>query len=130
MSELVSLAKAYEKYFKIGAAVCPMCIQKHHDLILRHFSSVTPENEMKYESIEPEEEIFYFLHRCLSNMTDFFPFCLLLIRMYFVCHCSHYMSNVAIWLIKTSLFKLFNHHLALNIQTVLIETQRKHAVAL
>ena len=60
MSELVSLAKAYEKYFKIGAAVCPMCIQKHHDLILRHFSSITPENEMKYESIEPEEGVFTF----------------------------------------------------------------------
>ena len=57
MSELVSLAKAYDKYFKIGAAVCPMCIQKHHDLILRHFSSITPENEMKYESIEPEEGV-------------------------------------------------------------------------
>ena len=60
MSELSSLAKAYIKDFKIGAAVCPMCIRKHHDLILRHFSSITPENEMKYELTEPEEGLFTF----------------------------------------------------------------------
>ena len=29
MSEILSLAKAYEKYFKIGAAVSPMQVKKH-----------------------------------------------------------------------------------------------------
>ena len=47
MSEILSLAKAYEKYFKIGAAVSPMQVKKHHDLLLQQFSSLTAENEMK-----------------------------------------------------------------------------------
>ena len=38
MSEILSLAKAYEKYFKIGAAVSPMQVKKHHDLLLQHAS--------------------------------------------------------------------------------------------
>ena len=46
MSEVFSLAKAYEKYFKIGAAVSPACIQAHRGLLLQHFNSLTPENEM------------------------------------------------------------------------------------
>ncbi len=60
MSEIISLAKSYEKYFKIGAAVSPRQIRKHHDLLLRHFNSLTAENEMKYDSTEPEEGHFCF----------------------------------------------------------------------
>ena len=60
MSADFSLAKAYEKYFKIGAAVTPYQLQIHGDLIARQFSSITPENEMKYEPIEPEEGQFHF----------------------------------------------------------------------
>ena len=57
-----SLAKAYEKYFRIGAAVSPRQIKAHHDLLLQHFNSLTPENEMKYEPTEPEEGRFCFEH--------------------------------------------------------------------
>ena len=60
MNEALSLAKAYEKYFRIGAAVSPVCIGAHRDLLLRHFNSLTPENEMKYEPTEPEEGVFRF----------------------------------------------------------------------
>ena len=60
MNEAVSLAKAYEKYFKIGAAVPFFYPPKHHELLLRHFNSVTPENEMKYAVTEPEEGKFQF----------------------------------------------------------------------
>ena len=60
MSMNLSLARAYEKYFKIGAAVSPFCIARHHDLIARHFNSLTAENEMKYEPTEPEEGVFRF----------------------------------------------------------------------
>ena len=60
MSEILSLAKAYEKYFKIGAAVSPMQVKKHHDLLLQQFNSLTAENEMKYEPTEPEEGKFCF----------------------------------------------------------------------
>lgn len=60
MSELLSLAKAYEKHFKIGAAISPRDLTVHRDLLLQHFNSVTPENQMKYELTEPEEGKFTF----------------------------------------------------------------------
>ncbi len=60
MSDTFSLAKSYEKYFKIGAAVSPRQITRHHDLICRHFNSLTAENEMKYEPTEPEKGVFCF----------------------------------------------------------------------
>ncbi len=60
MSDVFSLAKAYEKYFKIGAAVSSFGIAGRKDLIRRHFNSLTPENEMKYALTEPEEGQFRF----------------------------------------------------------------------
>ena len=60
MSEILSLAKAYENYFKIGAALSPWSIPKNRELLKQHFNSVTPENQMKYELTEPEEGKFTF----------------------------------------------------------------------
>ena len=60
MSDISSLAKAYEKYFKIGAAVDQYGTEHYMDLLSRHFNSITPENEMKYSSIEPEEGVYTF----------------------------------------------------------------------
>ena len=60
MGEIISLAKSYEKYFRIGAAVSPFVIASKHGLICRHFNSLTAENEMKYEPTEPEEGRFCF----------------------------------------------------------------------
>jgi endo-1,4-beta-xylanase len=60
MNELNSLAKAYEKYFKIGAAISPQNLEVHSDLLRQHFNSITPENQMKYELTEPEEGKFTF----------------------------------------------------------------------
>lgn len=60
MSEGISLAKAYEKYFRIGAAVSPAAVRARRGLIMRHFNSLTAENEMKYASTEPEEGRFTF----------------------------------------------------------------------
>lgn len=60
MSEAFSLAKAYEKYFRIGAAVSPRQIAAHRGLLLQHFNSLTAENEMKYTLTEPEEGRFCF----------------------------------------------------------------------
>lgn len=60
MSELFSLAKSYEKYFKIGAAVSHRNVEGYFDLLSQHFNSITPENEMKYSETEPEEGRFTF----------------------------------------------------------------------
>ena len=60
MNELPSLAKTYEKYFKIGAAVARINIDSYEELLKKHFNSVTPENEMKYLLTEPEEGKFTF----------------------------------------------------------------------
>ena len=60
MNELPSLAKAYEKYFKIGAAVASVNIDSYEEILTKHFNSITPENEMKYLLTEPEEGKFTF----------------------------------------------------------------------
>lgn len=59
-NEIPSLYKLYEDYFHIGAAVNPYTIKTSKDLINKHFSSITAENEMKFGSLEPEEGIFTF----------------------------------------------------------------------
>ena len=60
MNSPVSLAKAYEKYFKIGAAVPAVHVDDYFDLLSQHFNSITPENEMKFSETEPEEGRFTF----------------------------------------------------------------------
>lgn len=60
MSEILSLAKAYSKYFDIGAAVNAMTVDSHAELLKAHFNSLTCENEMKYERIQPEEGKYTF----------------------------------------------------------------------
>jgi endo-1,4-beta-xylanase len=56
--EAPSLAKKYARLFPIGAAVDPTSRQTHAPLLEQHFSSVTAENEMKFESVEPTEGVF------------------------------------------------------------------------
>ncbi len=60
MSACFSLAKAYESYFKIGAAISPPDLTVHRELLLQHFNSLTCENQMKYVTTEPEEGVFTF----------------------------------------------------------------------
>ncbi len=55
-----SLAYAYEKYFKIGAAVSHLSIDRYDELLSQHFNSLTTENELKYDATEPEEGKFTF----------------------------------------------------------------------
>ncbi len=62
MNQLISLSQAYSKYFRIGAAVSGRSAVSRHDLLMRHFSSLTAENEMKYSLTEPEEGRFTFEH--------------------------------------------------------------------
>ncbi|MBR6337518.1 MAG: endo-1,4-beta-xylanase [Ruminococcus sp.] len=60
MSNVSTLKSAYENYFKIGAAVSSAGIGLYKGLLGEHFNSITPENELKYTSTEPEEGKFTF----------------------------------------------------------------------
>jgi endo-1,4-beta-xylanase len=57
-----SLAKKYASLFPIGAAVDPTARETHAALLEQHFNSVTAENEMKFESLEPTEGVFVYAH--------------------------------------------------------------------
>jgi endo-1,4-beta-xylanase len=53
-----SLFRKYAASFPIGAAVDPTARETHAALLTQHFNSVTPENEMKFESVEKTEGSF------------------------------------------------------------------------
>lgn len=55
-----SLCKEYDKYFPIGAAVNPEVIKSHAELLVKHFNSITPENEMKPASLHISETQYSF----------------------------------------------------------------------
>lgn len=58
--EAPSLHKVYEKYFNIGAAVNLRTINTQQELLASHFNSITAENDMKFESLQPAEGQFTF----------------------------------------------------------------------
>lgn len=53
-----SLWRAYKPYFRIGAAVDPQSMHTHANVLARHFNSVTAENEMKWEALQPTPNEF------------------------------------------------------------------------
>lgn len=55
-----SLHKVYQDYFSIGAAVNPRTLVAQEDLLKTHYNSITAENEMKFEELQPEEGKFTF----------------------------------------------------------------------
>lgn len=57
------IPKLYEAFcqsFDIGAAVNTRTIQTQKELLAYHYNSITPENEMKFESLHPSEEMYTF----------------------------------------------------------------------
>ncbi|CAM4324436.1 endo-1,4-beta-xylanase [Paenibacillus alkaliterrae] len=54
------LYEAFSQSFDIGAAVNARTIQTQRELLAYHFNSVTPENEMKFESLHPLEDTYTF----------------------------------------------------------------------
>ena len=58
--KVVSLCEAYRDYFSIGAAVNSRSVDTHADLLKVHFNSITAENEMKFERLHPEPEVYDF----------------------------------------------------------------------
>lgn len=59
-SHLPSLCEAYRDYFYIGAAVNEKTIRTHDELIRGQFNSITAENSMKFESLQPAEGVYDF----------------------------------------------------------------------
>lgn len=57
-----SLKGIFTDDFKIGAAVNPLTIRSQEQLLAYHFNSITAENEMKFESVHPQEEVYTFDH--------------------------------------------------------------------
>jgi endo-1,4-beta-xylanase len=53
-----SLKDKFANYFPIGAAVDANGPMTHGELLTKHFNSVTPENEMKFASLQPTEGQF------------------------------------------------------------------------
>ncbi|MFW6035326.1 MAG: endo-1,4-beta-xylanase [Halothermotrichaceae bacterium] len=59
--DLTSVAKVYEDYFPIGAALEPYQLdQKNVELLEKHYNSLTAENAMKPSSLQPNEGEFTF----------------------------------------------------------------------
>lgn len=67
--QVASLCEAYKDYFPIGAAVSYRSIRTHQDLLLRHFCSLTPSNEMKFSSVHPAEDSYQFFFA--DSIVDF-----------------------------------------------------------
>ncbi len=60
MSDHMSIKEKYAPYFKVGAAVNPYLVSRYGELIAKHFSSLTCENEMKPSELHPERGIYRF----------------------------------------------------------------------
>src|SRR5699024_189045 len=59
-NNIPSLQEVYQNNFKIGAAVNPRTLQMQQELLKKHFNSITAENEMKFEELQPLEGKFTF----------------------------------------------------------------------
>lgn len=60
MSQIPSLAKVYQDYFHIGAAVNTKTIQTAEQLLATQFNSITAENDMKFALVHPEKDLYTF----------------------------------------------------------------------
>lgn len=58
--EIPSLYEVYSDYFPIGTAINGRTMNTHRDLIVKHFNSITAENEMKFDALQPNQGIFNF----------------------------------------------------------------------
>lgn len=59
-NKLPKLYEAFQSDFRMGAAVNPHTLSVQRELLVRHFNSVTAENEMKFERLHPEEGRYTF----------------------------------------------------------------------
>lgn len=59
-NNIPSLHEVYQDDFLIGAAVNPKTLNSQQDLLRKHFNSITAENQMKFEELQPEPGHFTF----------------------------------------------------------------------
>ena len=59
-NDLPPLREIFKEYFPIGVCVNTQTLRTHRELILKHFSSLTAEDEMKFDRLQPEEGRFDF----------------------------------------------------------------------
>lgn len=59
---MIGLKEKYKDYFKIGAAVSSRTIDTHKDLLVKHFNSITCENETKFVRLQAKENEYQFDH--------------------------------------------------------------------
>ena len=57
-SDKPSLQQKYQGYFMLGAAANHLTYISHAPLLEQHFNSMTTENEMKFESLQPQQNQF------------------------------------------------------------------------
>lgn len=57
---MTGLMEKYKNYFKIGAAVNTKTVDSHKDLLVKHFNSITCENETKFINTQREENCYQF----------------------------------------------------------------------
>ncbi|MCM3781617.1 endo-1,4-beta-xylanase [Neobacillus mesonae] len=58
--EEAPLKALFKDAFHIGAAVNPRTIESQRSLLAYHFNSLTAENEMKFSSVHPQEDLYTF----------------------------------------------------------------------
>lgn len=58
--EMESLKDIFKNEFDIGAAVTPALLKQEPEFIVKHYNSLTAENEMKFISVHPEREKYDF----------------------------------------------------------------------
>lgn len=56
----LTLKKAFANSFSIGTAANKQIVEECGDIILDNFSSITPENELKFDFIHPKENLYQF----------------------------------------------------------------------
>jgi endo-1,4-beta-xylanase len=65
----LGLSQKYADYFPIGAAVNSGTYVTHAALLTQHFNSITTEDEMKFDALEPTEGAFHY--NIADNIVDF-----------------------------------------------------------
>ncbi len=58
--DIPKLHEAFNQRFRIGAAVNPTTLNTQSELLKHHFNSITAENEMKFENLQPVEGKYTF----------------------------------------------------------------------